>query len=71
MTKAQLEAQNRRMEKAIRWALGEIGDFPGKREEGQGNFWWRHELQKRAGFRWDFERQRYVTREAFASEVRR
>lgn len=36
------------LENAIRWALGENGDFP-PREEGQGAYWWRTELRRRAG----------------------
>jgi hypothetical protein len=36
------------LEGAIRWACGEIGEFP-PRKEGQGAFWWRSELRRRAG----------------------
>lgn len=35
--------------KAIRWALGEDDEFR-MREEGEGLFWWRKELRRRAGF---------------------
>lgn len=34
-------------EAALRWALGEIGDFP-ERRFGQPAYWWRTELRKRA-----------------------
>lgn len=37
-----------RLEDAIRWALGEKGDFP-SRPEGAGSYYWRAELRKRAG----------------------
>lgn len=40
-----------RMERAILWALG-TSDFP-SRKEGQGAYWWRTELQKRAGITGD------------------
>lgn len=43
-----LEAENKRLREAIRWALGENGDFR-YREEGEGQFWWRKELRERAG----------------------
>jgi hypothetical protein len=33
---------------AVRWALGEVGDF-GPRPEGVGAYWWRTELRRRAG----------------------
>lgn len=36
------------LEDAIRWALGEKGDFPA-RQEGEGAYWWRSELRRRAG----------------------
>lgn len=35
------------LENAIRWALGEIDDFP-ERKNGQGGYWWRTELRERA-----------------------
>ena len=41
-----------RYEAAIRWALGEIDDFP-PREEGQGKYWWRTELRRRAALAGD------------------
>jgi hypothetical protein len=44
----QLRKAHNRMENAIRWALGETDDFP-PREPGQGAFWWRTELRRRAG----------------------
>jgi hypothetical protein len=37
-----------RLERAIRWAQGEVDDFP-MRKDGQGAYWWRTELRKRAG----------------------
>lgn len=63
MTKKELEAQNRRYERALRWALGELGEFR-HREDGEGAFWWRTELQKRAGLAWDRNRERFIPREA-------
>lgn len=63
MTKKELEAQNKRYERAIRWALGELGEFR-TREDGEGGFWWRTELHKRAGLVWDRKRERYVPRAA-------
>lgn len=39
--------REQRLEKAIRWALGELDDFP-LRQPGEGAFWWRKELSKRA-----------------------
>jgi hypothetical protein len=36
---------------ALCWALG-TGDFA-PRQPGQGAFWWRPELQRRAGLKWD------------------
>ena len=41
------KARECRMQTAIRWALGELGGFPG-RSEGQGAYWWRTELRERA-----------------------
>lgn len=35
------------LEAAARWALGESGSFP-PREDGQGAYWWRKELRRRA-----------------------
>jgi hypothetical protein len=35
------------LEAAVRWALGEGDDFP-TREAGQGMYWWRTELRRRA-----------------------
>ena len=45
LEKAQADAE--RYESAIRWALGEGGEFP-PREEVQGRYWWRTELRRRA-----------------------
>jgi hypothetical protein len=42
---------------AVRWALGEVGDFP-VRQTGQGAYWWRIELRKRAGLSPDDQAQR-------------
>ena len=39
---------NRKYRRAIKWACGQVGDFP-QREEGQGAYWWRPELRKRSG----------------------
>jgi hypothetical protein len=38
----------RRLRLAVRWALGEHGDFA-QRQPGQGYYWWRTELRRRAG----------------------
>lgn len=38
---------NDRYEEAIRWALGERGEFR-VRDEGEPAFWWRSELRRRA-----------------------
>ena len=35
------------LEDAVRWALGELGDFE-QRPEGAGAYWWRTELRQRA-----------------------
>lgn len=40
----------RRLLRAVRWALGEVGDFE-PRKEGQGVYWWRTGLRRRAGLR--------------------
>lgn len=37
-----------RYHEAIQWALGCGEDFP-TRQPGQGAYWWRSELRKRAG----------------------
>lgn len=37
----------RELESTIRWALGENGEFR-QREEGEGAYWWRKELRRRA-----------------------
>ena len=44
------EQRVRDLEAAIRWALGEEGEFP-SREAGQGAYWWRTELRQRAALR--------------------
>ena len=44
-----------RYREALVWALGAGGDFP-LRETNQGFYWWRSELQKRAGLEWDGEK---------------
>lgn len=36
---------------AINWALG-ADEFP-ERQKGQGAYWWRTELAKRAGLQWN------------------
>jgi hypothetical protein len=38
----------RRLRRAVKWALGENGDFE-QRPEGAGAYWWRTELRRRAG----------------------
>jgi len=43
-----LEAENHRLNAAIRWALGgKDSDFRA-RAEGEGAYWWRKELRERA-----------------------
>lgn len=44
---AEAEAQRDQMREAILWALGERDEFP-TREPGQGAYWWRTELRRRA-----------------------
>ncbi len=44
---AALRAEVARLEAAIRWALGETDEFR-SREAGDGAFWWRTELCRRA-----------------------
>ena len=44
---ARLKARVAELEAAVRWALGEEGDFP-LRGDGQGAYWWRTELRRRA-----------------------
>lgn len=66
LTKRQLEAQAKRLERALRWALGELGEFPGReRGPNDGAWWWRTELQRRAGLRWDHRRMKFVPKEVF------
>lgn len=43
-----LRARIRQLEDAIRWACGEVGDFPGE-HPGKGRYHWRTELRTRAG----------------------
>ena len=45
----------KRLEDAIIWALGAGESFP-LREDEQDAYWWRSELQKRAGLKWDGEK---------------
>lgn len=47
ITTRKLERRMKKLESAIRWALGEKGDFP-QRQDGQGAYWWRTELRRRA-----------------------
>lgn len=42
------EKQLAKLRRAIRWALGELGEFV-PRPEGAGAYWWRTELKRRAG----------------------
>ena len=51
----QVQPVVRRFRCAIEWALGVRGHFK-QRKEGDGPFWWRNELQKRAGLKWDGEK---------------
>lgn len=44
----ELMKENTQLIKAVRWALGEEGDF-GLRPAGAGTYWWRSELRRRAG----------------------
>jgi len=44
---ARLMRERDRFEAAIRWALGEGEGFP-VRMEGEGRYWWRTELRRRA-----------------------
>ena len=46
----QARAEVERLTSAIRWALGEGGEFP-VRMEGQGQYWWRTELRRRAALK--------------------
>lgn len=41
-------ARIRELENAVRWACGEIGDFPGE-DTSKGRYHWRRELRLRAG----------------------
>lgn len=54
-TVKELKARVAGLEAAITWALGAGEPFP-LREAGQGAYWWRSELQKRAGLKWDGEK---------------
>jgi len=44
---AELEAQLATLDLAVKWALGEEGNF-GPRPKKVGTYWWRTELRKRA-----------------------
>ncbi len=48
---AAVEQDTRRLVSAIRWALGEEGDFAPQEFVAQGKFYWRSELRARAGLR--------------------
>lgn len=48
-----------RMQSALVWALGDGEDFRG-RSEGEGAYWWRNELQTRAGLDWNGEQFVYA-----------
>ncbi len=37
-----------KLRRAIKWALGEGGEFP-PRAPGEGSYWWRKQLRKKAG----------------------
>ena len=45
----------RRLRRALKWALGESGDFA-QRPIGAGAYWWRTELRRRAGMSPNTER---------------
>ena len=50
----ELEAENNRYREAVKWALGQNGDFATQpdRDEYHGperKYWWRAELRERAG----------------------
>jgi hypothetical protein len=45
---ARLTAENLRLRAAIRWALGEVGEFREREFTAQGPYWWRTELRRRA-----------------------
>jgi hypothetical protein len=47
-TRELAEARVQELEAAVRWALGEEGDFP-HRLEGDPAYYWRPELRRRAG----------------------
>jgi hypothetical protein len=38
-----------KLRRAVRWALGELGDFPQRPANVFGTYWWRTELRRRAG----------------------
>jgi hypothetical protein len=64
MNKKELEARVTQLEQAVRWALGEIGDFPGGDEPPtiagfRQRFFWRTKLAEMAGLRWDVKRKQY------------
>lgn len=48
------KSAEQRLLDALRWALGSGGEFPA-RGAGQGAYWWRTELMRRAGLHWDGE----------------
>jgi len=55
VVKTQVQPVVKRFRHAIEWALGAYEDFK-IRKEGDGPFWWRKELQKRAGLKWEGEK---------------
>ena len=48
--KLKLVLEHTRLAGAIRWALGENGEFK-SRPKNRGQYWWRTELRKRAGMK--------------------
>jgi hypothetical protein len=48
-----VQVENDRLAAAIRWALGEVGEFPPEPDVEPGKprrrYWWRSELRRRAG----------------------
>jgi len=50
--KVEIMRERTRYLHALEWALGARDEFK-LRPEGAGQFWWREELQGRAGLKWD------------------
>ena len=52
---AQVQPVVIRLRLAIEWALG-VGEEFKPRKKGGGPYWWRDELEQRAGLKWDGEK---------------